>query len=239
MMTGTTEFLGFRFEKGAREELFARLVAMSAAPFGYVVTPNVDLVNRAARDPEIRALYDGAAVHLCDSKILTVMARTKKIALDCYPGSDLVADLLGQGGAGQRIAVVGPDAQDWQALVARYPQAPLTLIPSPPIMTPGSPEWQRCVVEAADAPWDILLVCLGSPKQEKFAQAVGARRTQPGVAWCVGASIDFLTGRQTRAPQWVRTLHMEWLHRLASNPRRLWRRYLVEGPQILRLLARS
>jgi UDP-N-acetyl-D-mannosaminuronic acid transferase (WecB/TagA/CpsF family) len=87
-MTATTEFLGFRFEKGSREDLFARLVAMSSAPFGYVVTPNVDLVNRAARDAEIRALYDGATVHLCDSKILTVMAKTKKIALDCYPGWD-------------------------------------------------------------------------------------------------------------------------------------------------------
>lgn len=237
-MTGTTEFLGFRFEKGSRQELFARLVAMSAAPFGYVVTPNVDLVNRAARDPEIRALYDDAAVHLCDSKILTLMAKAKKIALDCYPGSDLVADLLKQGGAGQRIAVVGPDAQDWQVLVSRYPQVPLTLIPSPPIMTPDSPEWQRCVAEAADAPWTILLVCLGSPKQERFAQAVGALRTKGGVAWCVGASIDFLTGRQTRAPRWVRKVHMEWLHRLLSNPRRLWRRYLVEGPQILRLMIR-
>ena len=134
---------------------------------------------------------------------------------------------------------VDPNADAIKEFLARYPQVPLTLIPSPPIMAPGSPEWQRCVAEAADAPWDILLICLGSPKQERFAQAVGALRNGPGVAWCVGASIDFLTGRQTRAPQWIRTLHMEWLHRLASNPKRLWRRYLVEGPQILRLLARS
>ncbi|WP_322964465.1 WecB/TagA/CpsF family glycosyltransferase [Sphingomonas fuzhouensis] len=236
MMTATTDFLGFRFEKGTREALFERLIAMGRAPYGYVVTPNVDFVNRAARDPEIRALYDGAAVHLCDSKVLTMMAKAKGVALDCYPGSDLVADLLARDGAGQRIAVVGPDAQDWQALVARYPAVSMTLIPSPAIMTPGSAEWRQCVTAAAGADWDILLLCLGSPKQERFAQDVGALRHAPGVAWCVGASIDFLTGRQTRAPHWVRACHLEWLHRLASNPRRLWRRYLVEGPQIIRLL---
>lgn len=237
MMT-TTDFLGFRFERGSREALFDRMVGMAQAPFGYVVTPNVDLVNRAARDAEVRALYDGAAIHLCDSKVLTLMAKAKGVALDCYPGSDLVADLMNRGGAGQRIAIVGPSADDWPALVDRYPTVTLHHIPSPAIMTPGSAEWQTCVTHAAAAPWDILLVCLGSPKQERFAQAVGALRQAPGVAWCVGASIDFLTGRQTRAPRWVRACNLEWLHRLASNPGRLWRRYLVEGPQIIRLLMR-
>ncbi len=81
MMT-TTDFLGFRFERGSREALFDRMVGMAQAPFGYVVTPNVDLVNRAARDAEVRALYDGAAIHLCDSKVLTLMAKAKGVALE-------------------------------------------------------------------------------------------------------------------------------------------------------------
>ena len=53
-----------------------------------------------------------------------------------------------------------------------------------------------------------------------------------GVGLCIGASIEFLSGAKRRAPLWVRRLRIEWAFRLASEPRRLWRRYLIEGPRI-------
>ena len=59
-----------------------------------------------------------------------------------------------------------------------------------------------------------------------------------GVGLCIGASLDFLTGRKARAPLWMRKASLEWLHRLLSEPRRLWRRYLVEGPRIFVLTMR-
>lgn len=57
-----------------------------------------------------------------------------------------------------------------------------------------------------------------------------------GLTLCCGASINFLTGVERRAPQWMQRLSLEWLYRLLQNPRRLARRYLVRGPQIVRLL---
>jgi exopolysaccharide biosynthesis WecB/TagA/CpsF family protein len=55
---------------------------------------------------------------------------------------------------------------------------------------------------------------------------------------CVGAALEFLVGRQSRAPRAMRFLGLEWAHRLAMNPGRLWRRYLVEGPRIFLLTYR-
>lgn len=236
-MTESVDFLGFRFARGARAVLFDDVVARSQGQFGYVVTPNVDFVTRAAADADVARLYDGAALQLCDSRILAMLAKTKGMALDCYPGSDLVADLLAVPGT-LRIAAVGPSAADWARLVASYPTARLSLIPST-VMTPGDAAWDVAVHAARDAAWDVLLLCLGSPKQERFAAALAGAGRNRGVALCVGASIDFLTGRQRRAPRWMQAWRLEWLHRLLSNPRRLWRRYLLDGPRIVSLLLKD
>jgi N-acetylglucosaminyldiphosphoundecaprenol N-acetyl-beta-D-mannosaminyltransferase len=83
------------------------------------------------------------------------------------------------------------------------------------------------------ADWDVLLTCVSFPKQERFAHALRAAGRPCGVALCVGASIDFLTGRQHRAPKVFQQLSLEWLHRLLSQPKRMFRRYVIEGPAIL------
>src|SRR5256885_4320033 len=59
-----------------------------------------------------------------------------------------------------------------------------------------------------------------------------------GMALCIGAGLEFLTGRQKRAPRLARALGLEWAHRLLSDPRRMWRRYLIEGPRIFLLTYR-
>ena len=58
-----------------------------------------------------------------------------------------------------------------------------------------------------------------------------------GVGLCVGAALDFLTGSAKRAPQWMRGMGLEWLHRLVSEPGRLWKRYLVTGPKVFSLFS--
>jgi len=60
-----------------------------------------------------------------------------------------------------------------------------------------------------------------------------------GLALCVGAAIDFLTGIERRAPLWMQKAGFEWFHRLTQNPRRLWKRYLLNGPPIIFLLLGS
>jgi N-acetylglucosaminyldiphosphoundecaprenol N-acetyl-beta-D-mannosaminyltransferase len=55
------------------------------------------------------------------------------------------------------------------------------------------------------------------------------------VGLCIGASVEFLSGAKRRAPRWMQRAGLEWLYRLLSEPRRLWRRYLVKGPRVFKL----
>ena len=83
---------------------------------------------------------------------------------------------------------------------------------------------------------ELLLVALGTPKQEQLIQRL---RAALPAAWMmgVGASLDFVAGRVARAPAWMQSCGLEWAHRLAQEPRRLARRYLVDDlPFTLRLL---
>jgi exopolysaccharide biosynthesis WecB/TagA/CpsF family protein len=184
-------------------------------------------------------VYDGAALKVCDSRILAHLARLRGKALSVYPGSDLTADLLASPLAdGLTIGVFGPDRAAFDDLAACYPRQTLRWIEAP-MLTPGTPGWTAAVRAAADAEWDVLLACVSFPKQELFAHALRAAGRRTGVALCVGASVDFLTGRQQRAPRLFQQLSLEWLHRLLSQPRRMVRRYVIEGPAIFGWFVRT
>jgi N-acetylglucosaminyldiphosphoundecaprenol N-acetyl-beta-D-mannosaminyltransferase len=83
-----------------------------------------------------------------------------------------------------------------------------------------------------------VLVAFGSPKQELW---IHHHREQLGaaVAVAIGASLDFVAGRVKRAPAWMSRAGLEWVYRLAQEPRRLWRRYLVNDPKFLGILLRE
>ena len=78
-------------------------------------------------------------------------------------------------------------------------------------------------------------LCVGSPAQELIAQELAELGCKSGIALCVGASIDFITGKSVRAPLWLQQLKLEWAYRLMREPGRLWRRYLIESPKIFRI----
>ena len=85
---------------------------------------------------------------------------------------------------------------------------------------------------------DLLLVAFGAPKQELWIDRF-AERLGPAVAMGVGGSLDFITGRVRRAPAWMSRAGLEWLFRLLQEPRRMWRRYLVEDPAFIAIVART
>ena len=90
-----------------------------------------------------------------------------------------------------------------------------------------------------DHPARFVFLAVGSPAQERLAAAIAATGRARGVGLCIGAGLDFLAGAERRAPRWMREAGLEWLFRLATNPRRLWRRYLRDSPVVLRLLLRE
>jgi N-acetylglucosaminyldiphosphoundecaprenol N-acetyl-beta-D-mannosaminyltransferase len=80
----------------------------------------------------------------------------------------------------------------------------------------------------------VLFVGLGTPKQERW---MADHRDLPMVMIGVGAAFDFLSGRKRQAPRALQGLGLEWLYRLAHEPRRLWRRYLYRNPRFVALFA--
>jgi len=85
---------------------------------------------------------------------------------------------------------------------------------------------------------DLVLVALGAPKQELWS-FTRAERLKPAVLLGVGASLDFVAGIQKRAPRWMSKVGLEWLYRLAQEPRRLAARYLLRDPEFCLILLRQ
>lgn len=227
-----TRFMTLDFEDGTRNQLLERVLKSAVQSYSYVVTPNVDHVVKLLEGKVAASVYRGAGMMVCDSRILAHLARLRGVDLSVYPGSDMTADLLLTGEAKElAIGVFGPDKAAFADLSARYQNLKLMHLDAP-MMQPGDAAWDAALQAVSTAAWDVLLVCISFPKQEMFAHALKTTGRTQGVALCVGASIDFLTGRQQRAPRLVQNLSLEWLYRLLSQPRRMFRRYVIEAPAI-------
>jgi exopolysaccharide biosynthesis WecB/TagA/CpsF family protein len=97
-------------------------------------------------------------------------------------------------------------------------------------------EVQKCVDFVAKTQAPLVFFAVGMPQQEILARHIADHSQLRGIGLCIGASIDFLTGKQRRAPVWLQKIGLEWLHRLLSDPRRLASRYLIECPRIFYLI---
>jgi exopolysaccharide biosynthesis WecB/TagA/CpsF family protein len=243
MIQQQTDFLGVSFDRLDMAAAEAWLADRAPdAPFAFVITPNVDHVvklDAAPADAEIRKAYAGAALRLCDSRIVAKLGRMRGIDLPVVPGSDLTANLVTRiAEAGDRLCLIGGDAAMLADLRALRPD--LDIVQHiPPMGMLGKPD---AMAEAAafvrDAQARFILLAVAMPQQEILALRVAQAGGATGTGLCIGASLDFLTGRKARAPLWMRRASLEWLHRLLSEPGRLWRRYLVEGPRIFLLTMR-
>lgn len=233
-------FLGVRLvDFSSRDEVMAALFSLSKSrTYGWLVTPNADHVVKLGEADRgaLRVIYENAVLSICDSRVLARLAALVGLKPFTYPGSDIVRDLLLRPEARDHvIGIVGPSEADFMALAGLLPEAQLSFFHSPSRMEVGSPAFQQCAQSVAEGHWDVLLVCFGFPKQEFFVAALSNWGRQTGLALCVGASIDFLVGKQKRAPLILQKLSLEWMFRLISSPRRLWRRYILGMPALLSL----
>lgn len=234
MRTERADFLDLKFDRLTFRQVKERLRSVSeTSPYGYIVTPNVDHVVRLRREPGLRPLYDAAKLCLCDSRILKILARLSGIDLPLVAGSDLSAALFESViKPRDRIAVVGATPAFLDRLRARFPDVAF-LHHVPPMGLRSNAQARREAAEfVASSNARFSFITVGSPQQEMIAKEAGEIPGAGGVGLCVGAGLEFLTGDQKRATRRLQRLGLEWAHRLATNPRRLWRRYLVEGPRI-------
>lgn len=208
-------------------------------PFGYLVTPNVDHVVRNWRDGgNLVRIYDDAELSLCDSRIVSLIGRLCGVRLPVVTGSDLTAILLEYlVDPYERLTIIGGSEDLIGRLARRYGLRNI-VHHNPPMGFIRDP---LAVLEASQFiernPARFVFLAVGSPQQEILAQAIRQRGHARGLGLCVGASLLFLTGDLKRAPVWMQKAKLEWLFRLVQEPSRMWRRYLYEGPKILRIAA--
>jgi N-acetylglucosaminyldiphosphoundecaprenol N-acetyl-beta-D-mannosaminyltransferase len=196
----------------------------------YVVTPNVDFLVRAKSDVALHQILVHADLVLCDGKPLVWASQWLGNALPGrVAGSDLVPVLLQRAAErGWKIFLLGGApgvaAEAARHIAATHPALPAVGHYSPPLRALADMNHAEIVERLRAAKPDIVLVCFGCPKQEKwiFQHYRGA-----GVPVMIGAggTVDFLARRLKRAPAWMRRTGMESIYRLWQEPRRLFQRY--------------
>lgn len=200
---------------------------------GYVVTPNVDHVVLAEEDAALVDAYARSAVSLVDGKPLVWLARAMGTPVPAkISGSDLARPLIARA-AREGLPVfflgaregVGQKAAD--ILVQENPGLKVAGVLSPPLGFEKDEGQNAEVVRAVRASASALvLVALGAPKQELW-MARHKDVLAPAVLLGLGGTFDFIAGEVKRAPTWMSDAGLEWLYRLAQEPRRMANRYLV------------
>jgi N-acetylglucosaminyldiphosphoundecaprenol N-acetyl-beta-D-mannosaminyltransferase len=224
-------------------EAIATMVASGRG--GRVYTPNVDHVVMAHHDERFRNAYEAVDLSLADGMPLLWAARMLGQPLpEKISGSDLVLPLMERAAReGWRVYLLGGaagvGAMAAERLVERFPRIVIAGTDAPRIdmdapATSRSPVLDS--IRAANA--DLVLVALGAPKQELWI-AEAATDLRPAVLLGIGAAVDFIAGAARRAPGWMSASGLEWLFRLAQEPRRMWRRYLVRDPEFLVIVLRD
>ena len=209
--------------------------------YGFVVTPNVDHLIRYYEEHEFRDIYNAADYVLLDSRFLSHLLRlVRRIRIRVCPGSDLTHRLFNEVIArGDVVVLIGGDASQARALATRFRLQNLRHL-NPPMGFARDPHALETCLQFIEqhSPFRFCFIAVGCPQQELVAHRLKTRGRARGLALCVGASINYLTGTERRAPRWMQSLGMEWFYRMMGDPARLARRYLVRGPHIFPLLQR-
>lgn len=195
-----------------------------------LATLNLDHVAKLGELPDFAAAYLDHSHVTADGNPIVWLSRLAGQRVDLLPGSDLVGPVAALAAkTGVPIALLGSTEAALEsaaaALEARFPALKTAIRIAPPMgFDPTGAGADDCIERLAASGAGLCFVALGAPKQEIFAARASRQLPQMGFL-SIGAGLDFLSGRQRRAPRLVRLLAAEWLWRLALDPRRLARRY--------------
>ncbi len=204
---------------------------------GYVCVSNVHMCMETFDHPDFRNVVNSADLVVPDGKPLAIgMKLLGSTTTEQVRGADLTKELLKL--ADKKKLVIGLYGGTEEAVGSfmnfiklGYPSVRVGSAISPPFRLLDDREDERFVREINEAGVQILFVGLGCPKQEKWMAEHRGRVNAVMVG--VGAVFDFLSGEKKEAPRLVQKLGVEWLFRLVSEPKRLWRRYLILNPRFL------
>jgi N-acetylglucosaminyldiphosphoundecaprenol N-acetyl-beta-D-mannosaminyltransferase len=226
------------------DEAVARIEALvDAKAGGFVFTPNVDHVVNVETDDAFAAAYQRASLSTADGMPLVWASRLLGTPLpERVAGSDLLEPVL-QLAARRAYRVfflgAGPGVAEKAAEEARRRFGTTIVGTDAPLIRLDDAEQLEAIIrQLQEAQPDLVMMAFGAPKQELLIDRI-ADRVRPAVLLGIGASLDFLAGTVKRAPHVLRRSGLEWAWRLAQEPGRLWRRYLVNDPRFALVLART
>lgn len=202
---------------------------------GYICATGVHGVSEAQRDPAVRRALNEAWLNTPDGMPLVWLARAHgHHPVSRVYGPDLMLAVcdLGRTVGLTHFFFGGPPgvAEELRRkLTQRFPGLQVVGTQAPPFHPLTPDELSALSAELAEKRPDVIWVGLSTPKQELF-MAKHWPSLAAGVLVGVGAAFDFHSGRRPQAPRWMQRSGLEWLFRLATEPRRLWRRYLVNNP---------
>lgn len=230
--------LGVRVSAIAMEQAIAQIDAWVAArDRRYVCIGTVHGVMNCRRWDEQLRIFNGAGMVTPDGMPLVWLGRATNPGTTRVYGPDLMLAVMARSAAtGQRHFFYGGAPGVGERLVARlrqkFPEAHLVGTLEPPF-APVEELASAAVAETINrAKPDIVWVGIGSPKQEQW-MALMRQLLEAPVLVGVGAAFDFHSGTVAQAPGWMQRRGLEWLFRLVNDPRRLWRRYLIDNPWFL------
>ena len=199
-----------------------------------VMYVNAHVLNQSLEQPALRTALNEADLVYCDGYGVRLAAKALEVQIPHrMTGADWIWDLASLCEAlGLSVYLLGSEpgyaAEAAVRLTARHPG--LRLAGSHHgYFEVGTAHDERVVEDINERRPDILLVGMGTPKQELWVQR-NAHRLDVGVLWTVGALFDYVSGRTPRAPSWLAENGLEWIFRLAIEPQRMWRRYLLGNP---------
>jgi N-acetylglucosaminyldiphosphoundecaprenol N-acetyl-beta-D-mannosaminyltransferase len=202
---------------------------------GYVCVTGVHGVMEAQRDPELLSTFNRAAISLPDGMPMTWIGRLQGFErMDRVFGPDFMAVMCRLSvERGYRIFLYGgkPGVAELlsETLQRRFPGLQVVGTYTPPFRSLTEEEEAELIAQVAKAQPHILWVGVSTPKQERF-MAHYAGRLQVPLLVGVGAAFDYHTGSLRDCSRWIKRAGLQWLHRLLQEPRRLWKRYLVNNP---------
>jgi N-acetylglucosaminyldiphosphoundecaprenol N-acetyl-beta-D-mannosaminyltransferase len=198
---------------------------------GVIATANLDFMEQAQRDPQLREVLYAADLVIADGfppvKLAPFFGPPLKGRVT---GSD-ITPMLAERAAREGISIYGLGAAEGVAAKAMdvlqkcHPALKVAGVWSPPYAPLDQMDHAEILRRLDEAQPDILFTALGAPKQDKFNH-MHVKTWKVPVAIGVGGTLDFIAGVQRRAPVWIQKLHCEWLWRWGSDPKRLTKRYL-------------
>ena len=212
-----------------------------SAEKSYLVAVNSDVILKIEQDEQLKEVTDHADFVIVDGKPLIWIAKKQGIPIEeKVSGSDLVPLLCARAAEkGYSVFILGGKEgvadQAKQKLESMLPDIKIVGTYAPSLgFEKDNVEVKKINNLITSAAPDILLVCLGCPKQEKFIYE-NIYNYNAKISICAGATVDFLAGNIKRAPKWMSNHGLEWLFRFFQEPRRLFKRYFIEDPKIFKL----